>query len=85
MFETFNDVIALWPTVRAMSEETGVHIEAIPVWKRVNHIPDKYWLLLLSTPTAIDAGLTGYQLMELAADRCGIPKRAPLPRFGREF
>jgi hypothetical protein len=48
MFETFRDVIAIWPTPDAMAEDIGHTAFAVRQWKTRDRIPAEWWLRVIA-------------------------------------
>jgi hypothetical protein len=48
MFETFRDVIALWPTPDVMADDLGHSHFAVRQWKTRDRIPAEWWLRVIA-------------------------------------
>jgi len=66
-FTTFRDVIALWTSPDALASDIGVSVAAVRKWPQRDTIPAEWWLPILRTEVARDAGLTADVLAKLAA------------------
>ena len=44
MFQTYREVIDLWPSLAALSEDTGATIEQVRKWRQRGKIPGEWWL-----------------------------------------
>lgn len=64
---SFRDVIALWPSLGAMSADLGAPATAVRKWSQRDRIPDEWWSAVLASEKAKAAGITADLLVRLAA------------------
>ena len=67
---TFTDIIALWPSHRAMAADIGAGHWQVAKWSQRDNIPPEWWTVIVERAPA--AGLTVDRLAQIAA-----AKRAP--------
>jgi len=62
---SFRAVIELWPSREAMAAELGARPQAVSKWWQRNSIPSAWWVLIVASPVARAAGVTGDVLLSL--------------------
>lgn len=67
VISSFREVVGLWESPDALAAEIGVGVSAARKWPQRNNIPSEWWLAILRTERARQAGLTAEALAELAA------------------
>lgn len=67
MVSSFREVVGLWESPDALAGEIGAGVSAARKWPQRDNIPAEWWLPILKTRTAQDAGLTAEDLAALAA------------------
>lgn len=45
--KSFRDVIAKWPSLEALAEDTGAKLVAVLQWRVRGNVPPRYWAALL--------------------------------------
>ena len=68
MITSFRDVVALWGSPDTLAAEIGVGVAAARKWPQRNNIPAEWWVPILRTERAREAGLTAELLAELASE-----------------
>jgi hypothetical protein len=66
---SFREIIAWWPTMKALSDDLDVPDVLPRQWKARDLIPATHWEALLETKVARKHRLTAMQLIKLAARR----------------
>ena len=66
-FETFRDVIELWPTRVALADDIGLDQRAISKWWQRDSIAAEWWGPVSRLPPAQEAGVTVMTLAEIYA------------------
>jgi hypothetical protein len=67
MITSFKDIVNLWPTPDAMAAELGAGVETARKWRARNSIPADWWMRVLASRKAIEAGVTAELMTQLAA------------------
>ena len=75
MLHSFRDVIDLWDSPEALSDEIRVKPATVYKWRQRGRIPVEYWILICRSSRARDAGVTPQRMAELAS----IPRHFTSP------
>jgi len=66
LVRTFRDVIELWPSPDALAGDIGASFAAVRKWPQRGKIPAEWWVSIVGTKIARDAGLTIEMMATLA-------------------
>jgi len=61
----FVDVLALWPSLEAIAEDTGATVVAVRKWRQRNRVPPEFWVALENS--AARRKISGITVAQLAA------------------
>lgn len=68
--DSFNDILAAWPSPEALGADIGVDPKLIAVWKHRNRIPSAHWAVLVAAAEKCGIkGVTFQGLVELVRQR----------------
>lgn len=74
----YRDIIAKWPTKRALAEEVGAKLKTVELWHFRNRIPASWWRQLIKAAAARQLPITSEVLVEVE----GATKKFPSNRRG---
>lgn len=66
-FNSFRDVIELWPSKEAMASDVSAKASTVSKWWQRGSIPAEWWSRVLDTEKASTAGLNADLLTRFAA------------------
>lgn len=64
---SFRAVIELWPSKEALGSDLQANGSTVSKWWQRDSIPAEWWAVIVSTPVAVNAGVTPDLLTALAS------------------